>query len=253
MTFSALRPLLPVLVLSLLLPACSGGYRSRVLDSPATAGLKGHQKPYVINGQLYRPLLDAEGFVEQGLASWYGADFHGRPTSNGETYDMYAMTAAHKTLPMGTWVRVVNVDNGREAVVQINDRGPFVAGRVIDLSYTAARELSVVGPGTVPVRIEALGFRELDAAGRVVYRPARYAAGPFAVQIGSFAVADNAQRLAQDMRLRHGWADIATGYVRGTLFHRVRVGKYPSLDEARSAMGQFARSGYANCYIVAVD
>ncbi|MDZ7597942.1 MAG: septal ring lytic transglycosylase RlpA family protein [Desulfobacterales bacterium] len=113
-------------------------------------------KPYQVYGTWYQPLTHARGFTENGRASWYGEKFHGRRTSNGEIYDMYALTAAHKTLPFDTYVKVRNLDNNRSIVVKINDRGPFVSGRIIDLSYTAAKEIGVVGPGTAPVEVVAL-------------------------------------------------------------------------------------------------
>ena len=112
--------------------------------------------PYVINNKTYYPIADATGFKEKGIASWYGDYFHGRPTSNGERYDMYGMTAAHKILPMNTVLLVKNLNNGKETTVRVNDRGPFVDGRIIDLSYTAAQKLDIVGPGTSRVEIVAL-------------------------------------------------------------------------------------------------
>lgn len=114
------------------------------------------QRPYVIEGQTYHPIPSAEGYEEIGLASWYGDPFHGRKTANGETYDMYGITAAHKTLPMGTMLLVKNLANGKTATVRINDRGPFVDGRIIDLSYTTAKALGVVHKGTGKVKIVAL-------------------------------------------------------------------------------------------------
>ena len=118
-------------------------------------------KPYTVFGRSYQPYTKAHGYEERGLASWYGPKFQGRLTSNGEVYDMEKMTAAHKLLPMNTWVEVVNQDNGKKAVVRVNDRGPFVDGRIIDLSKAAARKLGVLGPGTAPVYIRALGATPL--------------------------------------------------------------------------------------------
>ncbi|MCI5212251.1 MAG: septal ring lytic transglycosylase RlpA family protein [Candidatus Electrothrix sp. ATG2] len=114
------------------------------------------QRPYVIEGQTYYPIPTAEGYEETGLASWYGDPFHGRKTANGETYDMYGVTAAHKTLPMNTMLLVKNLTNGKTTIVRINDRGPFVDGRIIDLSYTTAQELDIVRNGTEKVQIVAL-------------------------------------------------------------------------------------------------
>ena len=121
-----------------------------------SSGGRPGQDCYTQFGVSYCPMTSAEGFVETGLASWYGEDFHGKPTAMGEPYNMYAMTAAHKTLPLPTRVRVTNLETGRSAELRVNDRGPFVKGRVIDLSYSAARELGVVRRGTARVRIEAL-------------------------------------------------------------------------------------------------
>lgn len=115
-------------------------------------------RPYTINGKTYYPTVVKVGDRASGIASWYGPDFHGKRTSNGEIYDMHAMTAAHKTLPMNTMVRVTNIKNGKNIIVRINDRGPFVAGRVIDLSKTGAVKLDVFNAGTAPVLLEVVGF-----------------------------------------------------------------------------------------------
>lgn len=117
----------------------------------------GNPESYEVLGQRYHVMSDASGFHQRGIASWYGRKFHGQRTSSGEPYDMYAMTAAHKTLPLPSWVEVTNLDNGRKAVVKVNDRGPFAKGRIIDLSYAAATKLGVVSPGTAPVSIRVVG------------------------------------------------------------------------------------------------
>jgi rare lipoprotein A len=122
----------------------------------------GPNKPYDVQGQRYVPLTGDVAFAESGGASWYGRKFHGQPTSSGEVYDMFAMTAAHKTLPIPSYARVRNPANGRVVVVRINDRGPFVAGRVIDLSYTAALKLGVL-TGVAPVQVQRLTFEEIRA------------------------------------------------------------------------------------------
>ncbi len=284
------RWLLPVLLV-LTLAAC-GGYDVRVLDEPsiyrrppaappaqapppavpATPGqpapapkpppattqpdrpLRPWEKPYMVNGERFDPLLDHHGFVEEGLASWYGADFHGKKTSNGEIYDMHALTAAHKTLPLGVWVKVRNLKSGQEQVLRVNDRGPFVAGRIIDLSYAGAQALGVVGPGTAPVRVEALGFQVVDAGGRISYQaPPRFDLGNFSVQIGAFTQMANAQKLAAEMERRSGFASIQSGVVKGTQFFRVRAGKYGSLGDAEKGRLAFEDQGYRNCFVVALD
>ena len=124
-------------------------------SSPPPPAKPGHPKPYKVLGKWYQPLPHSDGFRQRGLASWYGRDFHGKKTSSGEIYNMHAMTAAHKTLPLGTYVRVYNLENKRSTLVRINDRGPFVRGRIIDLSYSAAKEVGIVGPGTARVSLRA--------------------------------------------------------------------------------------------------
>jgi rare lipoprotein A len=123
----------------------------------------GPNKPYTLAGRTYVPLTGDVAFTESGLASWYGRKFHGRATSSGEPYDMFAMTAAHKTLPIPSYVRVRNPANGREIVVRVNDRGPFVEGRIIDLSYAAAAKLGLLA-GVAPVTVRRITFRDMRAA-----------------------------------------------------------------------------------------
>ncbi|MDD6162753.1 MAG: septal ring lytic transglycosylase RlpA family protein [Campylobacteraceae bacterium] len=115
-------------------------------------------RPYTINGKTYYPTTVSVGDTALGIASWYGPNFHGKKTSNGETYNMNAMTAAHKTLPMNTMVRVTNLSSGAQTTVRINDRGPFVAGRIIDLSKAAATSIGMIGAGTARVKLEVVGF-----------------------------------------------------------------------------------------------
>lgn len=113
--------------------------------------------PYLVDGIRYEPMKSSLGYSEKGIASWYGEDFHGKASANGECYNMYAFTAAHKTLPLPTIVRVTNLENNKSVVVKVNDRGPFVRGRIIDLSYAAAQSIDVVRYGTAPVQVEAIG------------------------------------------------------------------------------------------------
>jgi len=251
--------LIILLLFTAALAACGRpAYRSRVIDSPETKGLKGWEKPYEVNGERYEPMRKAEqkhvGYVEDGIASWYGKDFHGKYTSNGEVYDMYAMTAAHKTLPLGVTVQVTNQANGRQAVVRVNDRGPFVKGRIIDLSYSAAKDLGVVGPGTAPVRIEALGYQEKDAAGQIAYRqPKSYTVDSYSIQIGAFTMVENARRLASQMQGRYGYAAVQEGWVDGRLFYRVRAGRYPNVEAAEAAKTSFEANGFPNSFVVATE
>ena len=138
-----LKRLIPIFCCILVLSACAVK-KSNVAQPPETGKyLKSSQRPYTVLGRRYEPLQTHEGFFQTGVASWYGKDFHGKKTSNGEIYNMNAMTAAHKTLPLGVYVKVHNRDNGRDAIVRVNDRGPFVKGRIIDLSYAAAKKLGI--------------------------------------------------------------------------------------------------------------
>ncbi|MDA7816783.1 septal ring lytic transglycosylase RlpA family protein [Sulfurimonas sp.] len=154
-------------------------------------------RPYVIRGIKYYPTVVSVGDVFRGNASWYGPDFHGKLTSNGETYNMYDMTAAHKTLPMNTIVKVTNLKNGLTTVVRINDRGPFVATRIIDLSNKAAHKIDMVKHGTAPVSIEILGFdakgkRRIPTKQELKQTPKQQQIGKFAIQIASFSKIEGA-------------------------------------------------------------
>ena len=217
---------------------------------PAPPTPKGHPKPYRVGGTWYQPMPHARDFSQQGIASWYGRKFHGRKTSSGEVYNMYAMTAAHKTLPLGTWVRVRRLDSGKEIVVRVNDRGPFVHGRIIDLSYTAAREMDMVGPGTARVEIVALGERRQTAAGDT-FVPMDYYHGAFTFQVGAFSSRDNAERLRAKLDQTFTNAHV-TRYDRGdAVFYRVRVGLCNDLESAEKYEQHLAGSGYPDAFIVA--
>jgi len=241
------------MICSLLLLSACAAHRA-TSEAPEGQRLKGTQKPYTVNGERYAPLASHEGFVQEGKASWYGKDFHGKLTSNGERYDMYAMTAAHKTLPLGVYVRVYNKSNGNEAIVRVNDRGPFVKGRIIDLSFTAAKKLGIVDSGTAPVRIEALGYGADSLSGKAAYRtPVSYDAGSYTVQVGAFTVQANAQRLAKDMKERSGVAEIKKATVNGEQFYRVCAGRYQSLKAAEAARESFEHKGFAGSFVLAED
>ncbi len=192
---------------------------------PKAEPLAGHGNPafYEVYGTRYTVLREAHGYVERGVASWYGPDFHGLKTSTGESYDMYGLTAAHKTLPLPCYVEVANLANGRSVVVRVNDRGPFKANRIIDLSYTAALRLGMLRDGTALVEV-----RVLDPGGAIP-RPA----GPAAIyaQAGAFADADNARRL-RDRLEAAGFAGVSVYRAEhgGSTLYRVRVG--PIADAA---------------------
>jgi rare lipoprotein A len=239
------------LAAGLLLTAC-GGKRPATQPAPEGGKTKASQRPYTVMGKRYEPLKSHVGFTQEGVASWYGKDFHGKKTSNGETYDMHAMTAAHKTLPLGVFVKVRNKENGQETIVRVNDRGPFVKNRVIDLSYSAAKTLGVDVKGTAPVRIEALGYKA-GGAGEDYKEPDTYDSGTYSVQIGAFKDQQNAKRLSEEMRKLHGYSEVKAAMVNGELFYRVQAGKYTSLHTAEEAEGNFSRHGYPGSFVVALD
>ena len=174
-----------------------------------------------------------EGGSQTGLASWYGPDFHGKRTSNKEIYDMYDMTAAHRTLPFGTQVVVTNLENGLAATVRINDRGPFVGDRIIDLSYAAARVLGMIGPGTARVRLDIIRGASPPPG-----------AGGWSVQAGSFISKDNASRLARELEARGYEGVKLTAYeTPAQVYYRVRVGA-PDEDSARALARRLNEDGY---------
>jgi rare lipoprotein A len=196
----------------------------------------------------------AHGFRQKGIASWYGKKFHGRKTSNGEIYNMYAMTGAHKTLPLGTYVRVHNLRNGQEVVVRINDRGPFVDGRIVDLSYSAAKKIGLVGPGTAPVTLVALGVpQETISSGKPqrVFVPGNYYVGDFVVQVGAFKEKANAVALKDRLAEKYDGAHIAVfDGIKGR-FYRVRVARCRTLDEARRYEALLEKDGFPDAIVVA--
>jgi len=174
------------------------------------------------------------GFVETGIASWYGPEFHGKPTSSREIFDQNDLTAAHQTLPFGTMVLVTNLDNGRQVTVRINDRGPFIKGRIIDLSYAAARMLGMVGPGTARVRLEVVGFE--------APRPA-VQSGSYVLQIGSFAMEENAVALLQKLQKEFPRVYLSVFQTGGRTFHRLRL-KASTEAEARNLAEKLSAAGY---------
>ena len=199
--------------------------------------------PYTALGQRFTPMRDGRGFKQVGYASWYGRKYHGNRTSSGEVYDMYAMTAAHPVLPLPSYVRVRNLDNGRSVVVKVNDRGPFLRDGVIDLSYMAARKLDIVRTGTARVEVATVFANDGPAPAR------RVASGPsvneapvvassrpasvFVLQAGSFASRDNAERLAHRLRAGgRGDVNISRVQVSGRDYHRVQIGPFSSRESA---------------------
>lgn len=188
------------------------------------------------------PLPPVRGhWTEQGLASWYGVPYDGRRAADGEVYNMYEMVAAHRTLPFNSMVRVTDLQNGRQVVVRIIDRGPFVKNRIIDLSFAAARSLKMVGPGIAPVRLELLSG-------------ARSGNGDFSVQVGAFAVLAHAQRLRKRLGTRWGPVFIQEYDSPNGLLYRVRVGEVQSEPAARHLAQQLRRSErFPATFVVRLD
>lgn len=214
-------------------------------------------RPYQVFGKWYQPLAHAKGFRQRGIASWYGEAFHGRPTSSGEVYDMYRISAAHKVLPLGTYVRVRHLANGRTLDVQINDRGPFVAGRIIDLSYAAAQRLGIVEPGTAPVEIVALGVPARTAArsGKPQrYTPVDYYRGRFTIQVGAFRSRENAEKLQASLQhrsYRHAHIRSYFSHRGDETLHRVMVGRCTTLGQAQRYETILRQHGFDDAFMVA--
>ncbi|MDX1634764.1 MAG: septal ring lytic transglycosylase RlpA family protein [Marinobacter sp.] len=224
----------------------------------------GNKSPYTVWGRSYQVMASADGYVERGIASWYGEKFHGHKTSNGEIFDMYAMTAAHKSLPLPSYARVTNLDNGRSVIVRVNDRGPFHGDRLIDLSYAAAKKLGYQSRGTARVEVAAITVRQdgsMSLAGRPFGegdgRPAPVAlpepdgGEALFVQLGSFSMQDSAAGLSDRAR------DHASRQVRirrvdtaGGAFHRVQVGPFQSPDEARTEQQMLEARGFRQATVL---
>ena len=179
--------------------------------------------------------------VEMGVASWYGPNFHGRAAASGEVYDMESLVAAHPTLPFNTWVRVLNLDNQKSVRVRIMDRGPFIEGRIIDLSHAAARAIGMLAPGTVPVRVEVIRIPEVDTADR------------FAVQVGAFVSREGAERVRAAMQEEFGVARIALREG-DPVMYRVRVGSEARMEDARVLAGRIReRTEAKGAFVVRPD
>jgi peptidoglycan lytic transglycosylase len=219
-------------------------------ETPRKAGNK---SPYTVWGKSYQVIDSNGGYVQRGVASWYGEKFHGHKTSNGETFNMYAMSAAHKSLRIPSYARVTNLDNGRSVVVRVNDRGPFHGDRLIDLSYAAAKKLGYLGTGTARVEVAAITVRpdgSMTLAGQPfgdnsASEPTVGAAEALFVQVGSFSQRDSAQTLLDRVRQVVGsplrLKEVVTTEGR---FHRVQVGPFSDESEALAAQSQLENRGF---------
>jgi rare lipoprotein A len=210
----------------------AGPERSRaVVDAPR--GSRGNPPFYEVFGERYYVLDSSAGYSERGIASWYGRDFHGKPTSGGEIYDMHEMTAAHKTLPIPTWVEVTNLSNGRSVIVRVNDRGPFVGDRIIDLSYRAATEIDMVRDGTARVHVRTLGTPVESGRPTAVTT----AAAPSAPRSGGFSIIGEAQ------------ADIPLPGDRAVRQLFIQVGAFGEHTNAVNLVARLKRNGFANSFV----
>jgi rare lipoprotein A len=216
----------------------------------------GASRPYAALGRSYTPITDDRPLAQRGLASWYGRQFHGSRTSTGEIYDMFAMTAAHPTMPLPSYARVTHLRNGASVVVRVNDRGPFREGRVIDLSYAAAARLGIVATGTGEVELRRITHQEIASASngvvvaaaatpvaadppRAAVTPPGAAEGRWAVQLGAFAAADRARALLARVQAElakpqaDGWpAELLPRIESDGSLHRVLLGSWPERDGA---------------------
>ena len=213
----------------------------------------GNPDYYEVNGQRYYVLKSSAGFVERGIASWYGTKFHGRRTSSGEPYDMNAMTAAHPTLPIPTYVQVTNLRNGRKVIVKVNDRGPFLHNRIIDLSYVAAIKLGITDEGTGLVEVRAIDPRA-HATEVNNDSTTKNSSTDLYVQVGAFADRANAERLSQRVgsidpgaaiQVSQGADDNATGPL-----YRVRIGPLPSVEDVDRLTRKLTNIGVNDSHVV---
>ena len=194
-------------------------YYTKVYETPGRK--KGTEKMYSVNGKFYIPLKKVPiGWTQVGIASWYGRDFHGKYTSNGEVYNMYAYTAAHKTLPMNTIVKVTNLDNGKSVVVRVNDRGPFVKDRIIDLSYAAGKKLGLDKTGIAPVKLVVIGIN-----GKVN----KIKKSPYMIQVGAFLKEKGAKRVANKYK-KLGYN---TAVFKMNNFYKVFIVGFNTYDDAK--------------------
>jgi rare lipoprotein A len=231
-TREPLRPAAPPAPVS---PPAGSGVAGEVVPPDEPRARYGNPPFYEVNGRRYVVLPSAVGYVEQGIASWYGPDFHGGRTSTGETYDMDAMTGAHPTLPLPTWVRVTNLENGRSVVVRLNDRGPFAKGRIIDLSRAAAEQLHMVRAGTARVEVVSLAGAAQQTTAPQPGTAAYYA------QAGAFGSRENAEEFATRLR-GAGIAGVAVSEAGGGLY-RVRAGPVATLHEFDALIERLRAAG----------
>lgn len=207
-------------------------------------------RPYTVLGRRYAPLSpdQARNYKQRGIASWYGKRYHGQKTSSGEVYDMYAMSAAHTVLPLPSFARVTNLDNGKSVVVRVNDRGPFHDNRLIDLSYAAAHRIGIIGKGSALVEVETLvpgadsGATTTGATAKPAVPDSAREGGMF-VQLGAFSQVDNADAFIARLLREHNWLSNSLRLVQGVNVHKVQTGPYATLDEAMAIVERAKEAG----------
>ncbi|MEL0633211.1 septal ring lytic transglycosylase RlpA family protein [Pseudoalteromonas carrageenovora] len=244
--------LLFITSLMLLLSACSGPssrysmrHDAAPLRAPTTLEMQdavvtqvtksaSASRPYEVLGKRYSPMLDETGYEEEGIASWYGRKFHGYHTSNGETYDMFAMTAAHKTLPLPSFVRVTNTANGKSVIVRVNDRGPFHDDRIIDLSYAAAYKLGYYNHGTAKVKLEAITLA--GSAARQTY-----------IQVAAGSTLANIEALASTLRAQY---KLPTNIVQKDAIYRLHLGPIKDSQHADQVLKKLKQNQFQNAFLL---
>ncbi len=187
-------------------------------------------------------------YSEVGYASWYGKKFHGRPTASGEIYDMYKLTAAHKKLPLGTYVKVTNLSNGKSVIVKINDRGPYVRGRIIDLSYAAAKKIGMVKKGVQKVKIVAIKYPYYIKKYKNIFAYRKI----FSVQVGSYRFKNNAKIMMSTLKRFTKKTFYRKVKINGDLYYRVYAGSYSSKKAAKRLLAKLLRNGFDG-FIVEID
>jgi rare lipoprotein A len=197
----------------------------------------------------YKALPEATSGKTYAVASWYGKDFHGKPTSSGEIFDMYSNTCAHKEYPFGTKLKVTHTTTNKSVTCLVNDRGPFIEGRDIDLSYASAKDIGLIGPGVSPVLLEVEG-RDDSYIKRVKVQSVEKT-GPFSIQIGSFTEGINAVRLKTGLDLKYNNVYIQEVDLKGTTYYRVRIGNFDNFNNALSTAEQLAQEGYQSIILKA--
>jgi rare lipoprotein A len=221
------------------------------IPKPVTRSTRGNPPFYDVLGKRYFVKASAEGVVERGVASWYGPGFHKEKTSTGESYDMYAMTAAHKTLPLPFYARVTNLSNGKSVVVYVNDRGPFKEGRIVDLSHTAAAKLDMLKAGTALVELEVI---TVDGQSPSSLANTKAVTGPIYVQAGAFGEEENAERLVTRLKAS-GYPQAFTLRDRGAFssMYRVRIGPITRVQEFDRIVEHLKSLGIADARLAAAE